>query len=186
VIADEYTRWQLAHVLGFMGIVVFAAAVAGLAFMVRRRQPRLGLAGGALGLAGLLGLSGVIALDGFTWGALGHVSARTPADPATVQAALDEVQNSAWSVPFYALGAAWLVGMVLLAIGAMRQHAIPPWAGIAMVLAAILAGTETAVVSNAYFIAGATALLVAGAAVGWSIAAMSDETFARGGPGPPP
>ena len=172
--------------LGFLGLVIFAAAVGGLAFLVRRRQPRLGLVGGALGFAGLLGLSGVIALDGFTWGALGHVSARTGSDPATVEAALDEVQNSAWSLPFYALGAAWLVGMVLLAIGAMRQRAVPRWAGVALVVAAVLAGTETAIVSNAYFIAGAAALLLAGAGVARSIAAMTDEAFARGGPGDGP
>ena len=72
------------------------------------------------------------------------------------------------------------------AIGAMRQGAIPRWAGLALVVAAVLAGTETAVISNAYFIAGAAALLVAGAAVSRSIAAMSDEAFARGGPAPGP
>ena len=56
-IADAYTRWQLAHAIGFVAILVFAAAVLGLAWLVHERSPRAGLAGGALAIAGLLGLA---------------------------------------------------------------------------------------------------------------------------------
>jgi hypothetical protein len=42
-IADAYTRWQAAHVIGFLAILAFAPAVLGLAFLVRRRQPGFGL-----------------------------------------------------------------------------------------------------------------------------------------------
>jgi hypothetical protein len=42
-IADAYTRWQLAHVLGFLSILVFAVATAGLAWLVARRLPALGV-----------------------------------------------------------------------------------------------------------------------------------------------
>ena len=49
-IAAHADRWQLAHALGFVSIMFFAAAVLGLAFLVRRRQPRLGLWAGALSL----------------------------------------------------------------------------------------------------------------------------------------
>ena len=48
-IGDSYTRWQLAHTIGFLALIVFAAAVLGLAFHVRRRRPTLGLVAGALG-----------------------------------------------------------------------------------------------------------------------------------------
>jgi hypothetical protein len=185
-IADAYARWQLAHTLGFLAILTFAVAIAGLAFMVRRRQPGLGLAGGVLGLAGLIGLAGVIAIDGFTWGVLGEVSSRRGADPVTVAATLEEIQGSAWSLPFYLLPLAWIAGMVMLAIGAVRQGAVPEWAGGLLVVAALLAGTETVIVSNAYFIAGAVALLAAGAAVGGAIARMSDARFGRGGAVTPP
>ena len=181
-IADNYARWQLAHLLGFFAIVIFAAAILGLAFLVRRRQPALGLAGGALGLAGLLGFAAAIALDGFTWGVLGHVYGQSAVDSATVEKTLDEVQTSSWSLPFYLLPAAWIAGMVMLAVGAARQRAVPGWAAGLLVLAAVLAGTETAVIDNAYFIAGAATLLAGGVAVALPIARMSDEDFAAGGP----
>jgi hypothetical protein len=163
--------------------VLFAAAVAGLAFMVGRRQPRLGLAGGALGIAGLLGFASVISLDGFTWGVLGHVSARQGADPATVAVALKEVQGSNWALPFYLVSIAWIAGMVMLAAGAVRQGAVPAWAGALLLIAALIAGTEPVVISNAYFIAGAAALLAGGTSVALFIARMSDAQFAAGGPG---
>jgi hypothetical protein len=67
-IAAAYQRWQVAHLLGLAAVVVFAAAILGLAFLVSRRQPWLGLVGGALGIAGELGVAAALALDGYTWG----------------------------------------------------------------------------------------------------------------------
>ncbi len=183
-IADSYTRWQLAHLLGFLAIVIFAVAILGLAFLVRRRRPALGLAGGALGLAGLLGFASVIAIDGFTWGVLGHVYGQPGSDPATVENALDEVQSSAWSLPFYTLPLAWIAGMTMLAVGAAREGAVPGWAAGLLVLAAVLAGTETAVIDNTYFILGAATLLAGGIAVAVPIARMSDEAYSAGGSAP--
>jgi hypothetical protein len=181
-IADSYTRWQLAHLLGFVAILIYAAAVLGLAFVVRRRQPRLGLAAGALGLLGLLGFAGVIALDGFTWGALGATSGLGGSDPRTAQAALHVVQSSEWALPFYLLAPAWIAGMVALAFGLVRQGAVAPWAGALLVVAALVSGTEPFIISNAYFVAGAAALLAGGLAVAAPLSRMSDEVFAAGGP----
>lgn len=182
-IADAYTRWQLAHFLGFLGIILYAVAVLGLAFLVRRRQPWLGLVGGALGLAGLLGFAGVIAIDGFTWGALGRTYALPGADRRSVEMALDVVQSSGWSLPFYLLGLAWIAGMIVLAIGLVRQGAVPPWAGSLLVVAAVMAGSEPFIISNAYFVAGSVALLLGGLAVAYFVARMGDREFAAGGPG---
>jgi hypothetical protein len=179
-IAEHADRWQLAHVLGFFALVLYAVAVLGLAFFVRGHAPRLGLIGGALGVAGLLGLAGALALDGFTWGTLGEIYGRSGVDRPTLETALDEVQNSAWSLPFYSMAAAWIAGMALLGIGLARSRAIPVWAAVLFVVAALMTGTETMIVSNAYFIAGAAALLVAGIAVAVPLARMSDEAFARG------
>src|SRR5215216_7209650 len=64
LIADAYTRWQAAHVIGFLAILAFAPAILGLAFLVRRRQPTLGLVAGALALVGVMGLAAVITIDG--------------------------------------------------------------------------------------------------------------------------
>ena len=180
-IAGHADRWQLAHAIGFLSILVFAAAVLGLAFLVRRRQPRLGLWGGALGICGLLGLAAAITIDGYTWGMLGEVYQRRGIAPATVEQALHDVQHSGWSLVYYLPPVAWIFGVAMLALGAARQGAVPPWAGALLALGALMAGIETAVVSNAYFIASSVVLLAGGAAVALAIARLGDSGFARGG-----
>ena len=47
-------------------------------------------------------------------------------------------------------------------------------------LAVLMTGTETVIVSNAYFIAGAVVFLVGGVGVALAILRMSDEQFAQG------
>src|SRR5215218_4457922 len=74
LIADAYTRWQAAHVIGFLAILAFVPAVLGLAFLVRRRRPGYGLVAGALALAGVLGLAAVITIDGYAWAIAGELS----------------------------------------------------------------------------------------------------------------
>jgi hypothetical protein len=180
-IAQNYERWQIAHALGFLAILVFAAAVLGLAFLVRRRQPRLGLIAGALGLVGLMSFAAVIALDGFTWGVLGDVSNRRGVAPTTTEVALHEVQQSGWSLVYYVPTLGFIVGFAALAIAVARQGAAPPWTGALLALGAVLAGLEPVVISNAYFIAASAVLLAGGAAVAASLARMSDQDFARGG-----
>lgn len=184
-IADSYELWQLAHLLGFVAIVLFAAVVLGLAFMVRRRQPRFGLVAGTLGLVGLMGLAAVITIDGYTWGILGEVSGRPGVDKATVELALNDVQQSEWSLPYYAAPLAWIVGLGMLAIGAVRQGALPMWAGGLLALGVFTVGLEPAIQDNAYFIASAAMLLIGGAAVALQVWRMSDAEFAgerRSGP----
>jgi hypothetical protein len=181
-IAAAYTRWQAAHLITLGAILVYAVAIAGLAFLVRRRQPGLGLAGGALGIAGLIALGGALALDGFTWGILGEVSARPGVDSRTVELALQDVQQSEWNLPFYSGAAAFVIGLVLLAVGAARQGAVPVWSAGLLALGAVLVGAEGAVQDNAYFIVASAVWLAGGVAVAAGIAGMDDREFAAGGP----
>jgi hypothetical protein len=181
-IAAHADRWQLAHALGFVAIIVFAAAVLGLAFLVRRRQPRLGLVGGALGIVGLMSLVATITLDGYTWGVLGEVSGRQGVDLDTTATALHEVQQSDWSLVYYVPGVVFIAGFVALGIGTVRQGAVPAWAAALLALGGLLAALETVVISNAYFIIASAVLLAGGAAVATAITRMSDDAFARGGP----
>ena len=180
LIADSYDRWQAAHAIGFVAILAFAPAVLGLAFLVRRRQPTLGLVGGALAIAGLLGLAAVITIDGFAWGVVGELSANPEVGPDGAAAALKELQESGWSYVYYLAPLGFIVGMLMLAAGAARQGAASTWAAALLALAVLMAGTETAIVSNAYFIAGASVLLAGGVAVALPILRMSDEQFAQG------
>ena len=181
LIADAYTRWQAAHAIGFLAILAFAPAVLGLAFLVRRRRPGYGLLAGALALAGLLGFAAVIAIDGFAWGIAGELSANSPLGPNGAVEVLKDLQGSEWSLIYYLTPAGFIVGMLMLAIGAARDGAVPIWAGALLALAVLMVGTETAIASNAYFIAGAAVFLAGGVAVALPLLRMSDEQFAQGG-----
>jgi len=180
LIADAYTRWQAAHAIGFLAILAFAPAALGLAFLVRRRQPTLGLVAGGLALAGVLGLAAVITIDGFAWGIAGELSANSPLGPDGAAEVLKDLQGSEWSYIYYLTPLGFIVGMLMLAIGAARQGAVPTPAAAVLALAVLMTGTETAIVSNAYFIAGAAVFLVGGVAVALAILRMSDEQFAQG------
>lgn len=163
-IAENYTRWQLAHAIGFVAIILFAAAVAGLAYVVHRHRPKLGLVAGALSVAGLIGLGAVITIDGFTWGILGEVSAKPGAQRGAV-AALHDAQHSDWSYVYYLAPLGFIVGLGALAVGAVRTGVLPGWSGGLLLVAILMTGTETVIPSNAYFIAGAAVMLLAGIAM---------------------
>lgn len=180
LIADAYTRWQAAHVIGFLAILAFVPAVLGLAFLVRRRQPTLGLLAGGLALAGVVGLAAVITIDGFAWGIAGELSANSPLGPQNAAEVLSDLQGSEWALPYYLAPLGFIVGMLMLAVGAARQGAVPAYAAGVLALAVLMVGTETAIVSNAYFIAGAAVFLIGGAAVALAILRMSDQQFAQG------
>jgi hypothetical protein len=180
-IAQHPDRWQVAHALGFVAILVFAAALLGLAFLVRRRHPRAGLWGGALGLVGLMSFAAVITLDGFTWGVLGDVYNRRGVAPTTAEIVLHDVQQSGWALVYYVPTIAFIAGFALLALSAARQGAVPLWAGGLLAFGALLAALEVVVISNAYFIFASAVLLAGGVAVALHIARLSDEEFARGG-----
>jgi hypothetical protein len=176
-IADNYRAWQLAHFFGFLAILTFVIAVLGLAFMVRRRMPRAGLVGGALAMLGLMCFASIIALDGFTWGVLGEVSARTT-DTRIPAETLTDIQQSQWNYQFYLPALGFAIGMVTLAIAAARSGAVPAWTGYLLALGALLAGTEGLIVSNAYYVLGSAVLLAGSTAVAIHIYRMSDEEFA--------
>jgi hypothetical protein len=180
LIADAYTRWQAAHAIGFLAILAFAPAVLGLAFLVRRRRPGYGLLAGSLALVGVLGLAAVVTIDGYAWGIAGELSANPEVGPDGAAAMLKDLQESEWSYVYYLTPLGFVVGMLMLALGAARQGAVPVWAGGLLALAVLMVGTETAIVSNAYFIAGAAVLLAGGVAVALPLLRMSDERFAQG------
>jgi hypothetical protein len=70
--------------------------------------------------------------------------------------------------------------MLMLAVGIARQGAVPVWAGALLALAVLMVGSETAIVSNAYFVAGAVVFLAAGIGVALALLRMSDAQFAQG------
>jgi hypothetical protein len=180
LIADAYTRWQAAHAIGFLAILAFTPAVLGLAFVVRRRRPGYGLLAGALALAGVLGLAAVVTIDGYAWAVTGHMASQPEVGPEAAAATLKELQESSWSFVYYLTPLGFILGMLMLAVGIARQGAVPVWAGALLALAVLMVGSETAIVSNAYFVAGAVVFLAAGIGVALALLRMSDAQFAQG------
>jgi hypothetical protein len=175
-IGQSYTRWQVAHGIGLLSAVALTGALLGLAFHVRRTRPNLGLAGGALVVAGAIGLGAGFAIDGFTWGILGAVSTDNRSAPGSAEFTLHTIQHSRWLIPYYGLIGLWVTGVVALAIGALRTT--PPWAAGLLGLGAILTAIEGAIAHNWYFIVSSAVLLAGGAAVAAAIARMDDRAFA--------
>lgn len=175
-IGSSYTRWQVAHGIGLLAVVAMTAALLGLAFHVRRSQPGLGLAGGALIVAGAVGLGAGLAIDGFTWGILGAVSTDNRSAPGSAQFTLHTLQHSRWLIPYYGLAGVWVVGVLALAVGALRT--IPAWAAALLGAGAVLATLDFVIEHNWFFIASAAVLLAGGAAVAAAIARMDDRAFA--------
>jgi hypothetical protein len=143
--------------------------VCGFAWLLYSRLDKMALVGGILGLWGLICLAGVLALDGFTWGALGQVTVWPSAQSHTLELALRAVQQSHWNLPFYVGGLLWIAGLLILSIGLLRQGVIPAWAGWVFALGVVLVGIEAAVANNTYFIVASAVLAVGGVGVGVSL-----------------
>lgn len=175
-IADAYGRWQAAHLMAFVAIVLFVPAVAGLAVILHRTQPARARWAGVLGILGLLGFAGAVTIDGFSWGVVGVVSGDDfpSLDDATAAQVLDTLQNSEWALPYYLLPAAWIASLLLFAVGLTRAGEIRAWAGGLLALGAVMVALEVFVGTNAYFVA-ASAVLAAGA-----VAVASQVHLARG------
>jgi hypothetical protein len=180
-IASNYTTWQLAHFLTFGSVVLFAAAVLGLAYLVRRRRPTAGLVFGAMALVGLFGLAFVDALDGFTWGVIGEVSAQSAVDSKTVELVLHDVQQSSWAIPYYMTPVLFVGGVGALALHAAGQGAVPLGASLLLTVGALLAGAEGILEDNTYFIVASSVLLLGAIAVAAALWRMTDEQFEAGG-----
>jgi hypothetical protein len=168
-IAAHYTRWQIAHFLTFIAILLFVVVVLGLAWLLYSRLDRMAIVGGLLGLWGLVALGGVVALDGFTWAAVAQVSTWPHVDGYTSAMTLKAVQQSHYNLPFYVGGLAWIVGLLVLTIGLIRQNVIPVAVGWIFALGVVLVGIEAAIENNTYFIAASAVLAIGGVGVGLSL-----------------
>jgi hypothetical protein len=165
-IAADASRWQIAHLIGFAGLLVICFSILGLAWLIRRTHPSLGLWAAVAGVAGVIGLAFAFAVDGYTWGVLGEVSGRPRANPATIRAAFDEIQESAWAWPYYALAVFGFLGAMLALCWGLADGG---WARVPAVallaLGSLAVALEGVIASNAYFIASSVLFLVGGAAV---------------------
>ena len=134
VSASHPGRYYAYVLLGLAGTVLLAPAVYGIARRTRLRRARLGAIGGGLALIG-------VALSLADWGGelvkveMGALS--TTYHDAMV-ALLDRFDSSARiAVPLQVSGIAFLLGMILLAIGLFRGRTAPAGVCIALIAGAL-------------------------------------------------
>ena len=171
-IAEAYQRWQAAHIITLLSLLVFAAAIVGLALLVvRTGDARAGWAGGALGIAGSIGLGGALTIDGFAWGIAGEVWGRSDAvGKRTAELVLADLQGSEWALPFYLTGVLWIIGLIVLAAALARRGVVPRVAAAVFGLGVLMVGLETAIQANWYFVLASVVLLVGAALVARAVA----------------
>ena len=168
-IAESPERWQAAHLIGFASLIVFVVAILGLSAIVARTDRRTAVIAGGAALVGILGFAWAFAIDGFAWGVLGEVSARSDIDAATMEAAFGELQQSGWAFPYYLLGIGWILGIPYLAQGALRAGALELRPAVLLGLGAVAVGLEGVFADNTYFILSSALLLIGGADAAMSL-----------------
>ena len=185
-IAADAARWQIAHLIGFIGLIVICFSILGLARLVRRTHPALGLWSAVAGVAGVIGLAFAFAIDGYAWGILGEVAGRTRTNPATIEAAFGELQESGWVVPYYALAVVGFLGAMLALCWGLADGGWARVPAVALLAVGSLAvSLEGVIASNAYFIVSSALFLAGGAAVARELLRVPDDWLRLRGASPP-
>ena len=137
IVAAEATRWYLAHLLLFGGLVLFVPGLLTLAGLVAARRPRVGDAVRVLVVTGLAGLAEVFVGE-MVAGRLGAVSA------AATEEFLGTLFSGPIAGPMLVAGLAFFVGAAVLAVpliaepGPLRWPAAVLLAGTLLILAEII------------------------------------------------
>ena len=166
VIVATSGRWDLAHILILVSLVLFIPAVLGVMGFLQQRGAWLGLIGGALVVIGVVFLAAWVGAEGFASSALASL-------PANQQAALAPAEH-AILVPRGALGlvsfASFLLiaGWLVLAIGLFDARTVPRWMSVAMgVGVLLLVGSVLATLQIGAV--GAAALAVGAGSIGLQV-----------------
>jgi uncharacterized membrane protein len=155
-IAGNPDRFYISTVLVLVGLVFLVPALLGLMHMLRERRVAYGHLGGGLALIGALSFalfSGVMLME---WQMV-----RGGASRGQMVSLLHRFDHTAGTAAFFWFSLAFLVGMVVLAIGLYLADAVH-WST-AVVLAAGAAILEAALMANRYWLyIVATAFLLVG------------------------
>lgn len=137
IIAEQPTRWYLAHLLLFLGLVVFVPGLLTLVGLAAARRPRVGYAGSVLLVVGLAGVSAIFVAEMLA-GRLGSLSV------AATEEFLDTMFSGPIAGPMIPVAAAFFVATAVLALaliagsGPLRWPAVVLLAGTLLILAEII------------------------------------------------
>jgi hypothetical protein len=172
-IADHTDRFFISTAFGIAGSVLLVPALLGLVHMVRERQVALGHAGGGLALLGSLMFMLFWGVSLMEWQMV-----RGGADRAQMTALLDRFMHTTGTEVFFFFSLAFTVGMIVLALGLYRAHAVH-WstagalgAGAVVLQVAFFVGNTAA-----WFIVATAILFVGFATLGRMVLTETDEDW---------
>lgn len=137
IIVEHATRWYLAHLLLFIGLVLFVPGLLTLAGLAAARRPRIGYAARVLVVIGVGGAAAIFVAEMLA-GRLGAVSA------AATEEFLDTMFSGPIAGPMLPVALAFFVGAAVFAVpliaasGPLRWPAVVLLVGILLVLAEII------------------------------------------------
>ena len=174
IVAANQDAWYIAHLLALVSLLLAIPAVLGFMHMLREREVAYGHVGGALALLGVLAWTGLIAMEFVVWQMV-----KADADPAQMSALLERVNEATGIVlPFFVMGIALALGLIVLAAGLYRARAVPTWSAalVGVGIVVLYAGGVLAT-SPALTIIGAAVLLVGEAAIGMLVLGETDSEW---------
>ena len=136
IIVANSGRWDLAHVLILVSLVLFIPAVIGVMGFLQKRGAWFGLIGGAFVAIGVVFFAAWVGGEGFASSTL----ARLPADQrAAVPPAMHAIIDARGALAFVDITSVSLIGgLVVLATGLFVAHSVPRWMSVAMAIGVLL------------------------------------------------
>ncbi|HZD37079.1 MAG TPA: hypothetical protein VE664_00395 [Actinomycetes bacterium] len=137
IVAEQATRWYLAHLLLFIGLVLFIPGLLTLTGLAAARRPRVGYAARVLLLTGAAGVSAVFVAEMLA-GRLGAGGA------AATEDLLDAMFSGPIAAPMIPVMLAFFVGTAVFALplilrsGPLRWPAVVLLVGVLLILAEII------------------------------------------------
>jgi hypothetical protein len=172
-IAADPDRFYLSTVIGIAGSVLLVPALLGLMHMLREKEVALGHVGGGLALLGSLTFMLFWGVSLMEWQMV-----REGADGAQMTALLDRFLNTTGTEVFFFGSLAFTIGLVALALGLMRAHAVH-WSTAAALIAGAVVLQVAFFVGNeaAHYIVAAAILLVGLGSIGSRVLMETDEEW---------
>jgi hypothetical protein len=173
IVAANQDTWYIAHLLALVSLLLAIPVVLGFMHMLREREVAYGHVGGALALLGVVAWTGLIAMEFVVWQMV-----KADADPAQMSALLERVNEATGIVlPFFVMGIALALGLIVLAAGLYRARAVPTWSAALVAVGIVALYVGVLMMSQPLAIIGTAVLLVGEAAIGMLVLGETDSEW---------
>jgi hypothetical protein len=173
IVAANQDTWYIAHLLALVSLLLAIPVVLGFMHMLREREVAYGHVGGALALLGVVAWTGLIAMEFVVWQMV-----KADADPAQMSALLERVNEATGIVlPFFVMGIALALGLIVLAAGLYRARAVPTWSAALVAVGIVALYVGVLMMSQPLAIIGAAVLVVGEAAIGMLVLGETDSEW---------